>query len=38
MTVNLNLDKKVSEMIKEIADKDIKSQISEKRSKKYEDN
>ena len=38
MTVNLYLEKKVYKMIKEIVEKDIKSQISEKMSKKYEKN
>lgn len=38
MTVNLNLDKKVNEMIKEIVEKDIKSQISQNMGKKYENN
>jgi hypothetical protein len=34
MTLNLNIDKNVNEMIKGIVEKDIKSQISEKGSRK----
>jgi hypothetical protein len=38
LTLNLNDEKKVNEMIKEIIEKDIKFQISENVSRKYQKN